>query len=41
MGTVIQLQGDNRKAVAEFLVEEGINAKEEIKIHGYWENNEK
>jgi translation initiation factor 1 len=35
MGTVIQLQGDNRKNVAKFLVEEGIASVEEIKIHGY------
>ena len=35
MGTVIQLQGDNRKNVAKFLVEEGIATLEEIKIHGY------
>eukprot|EP00347_Sterkiella_histriomuscorum_P021321 403334410 len=34
MGTVIQLQGDNRKSVAKFLVEEGIATVEEIKIHG-------
>lgn len=31
---VIQLQGDKRKDVAKFLVEEGIASKEEIKIHG-------
>lgn len=35
MGTVIQLQGDKRKDVAKFLLEEGIATKEEIKIHGY------
>ena len=34
-GQVIQLQGDNRKAVAKFLMEEGIASKEEIKIHGF------
>ena len=34
-GEVIQLQGDNRKAVAKFLMEEGIASKEEIKIHGF------
>ena len=35
MGTVIQLQGDKRKDVALFLLEEGIANREEIKIHGY------
>ena len=35
MGTVIQLQGDKRKDVAKFLLEEGIASREEIKIHGY------
>ncbi|CDW81435.1 translation initiation factor [Stylonychia lemnae] len=35
MGTVIQLQGDKRKDVAKFLLEEGIATIEEIKIHGY------
>jgi len=39
MGTVIQLQGDKRKDVAKFLLEEGIATKEEIKIHGYWVYN--
>ena len=34
-GQVIQLQGDNRKAVAKFLIEEGIALKDEIKIHGF------
>ena len=34
-GQVLQLQGDNRKAVAKFLIEEGIATKEEIKIHGF------
>ena len=34
-GFVIQLQGDNRKAVAKFLIEEGIAKKDEIKIHGF------
>ena len=33
-GKIIQLQGDFRKAVAQFFVEEGIAAKDEIKIHG-------
>jgi len=35
MGFVIQLQGDKRKAIAQFLLEEGIAFREEIKIHGY------
>ena len=34
-GQVIQLQGEHRKAVAKFLIEEGIAMKQEIKIHGY------
>ena len=34
-GQVLQLQGDNRKATAKFLIEEGIATKGEIKIHGF------
>ena len=34
-GKVIQLSGDNRRAVAKFMIEEGIALKEEIKIHGF------
>ena len=34
-GSVIQLQGDHRKAVADFLQREGIADKKEIKIHGF------
>ena len=34
-GEIIQMSGDNRKAVAQFLIEEGIATKEEIKIHGF------
>ena len=34
-GQVIQLQGDHRKAVAKFLIDEGIALKSEIKIHGF------
>jgi len=34
-GQVIQMQGDIRKAVAKFLIDEGIALKEEIKIHGF------
>ena len=33
-GMIIQLQGDFRKALALFFIEEGIATKEEIKIHG-------
>jgi translation initiation factor 1 (eIF-1/SUI1) len=29
------MQGDIRKAVAKFLIDEGIALKEEIKIHGF------
>ncbi len=34
-GTVIQVQGDIRKSVAQFFIDEGIARKEEIKIHGF------
>ena len=34
-GQVIQLQGDHRKAVAKFLMEEGLATKQQIKIHGF------
>ena len=34
-GTVIQLQGDKRRDVADFLLHEGIATEEEIKIHGH------
>jgi len=34
-GNIIQLQGDNRRAVMKFLMEEGICTKEQIKVHGY------
>ena len=34
MGKVIQLQGDMRKQVAEFLLEEGISTSKEIRLHG-------
>lgn len=33
-GDIIQLQGDHRKAIFYFLIEEGISVKEDIKIHG-------
>uniref|UniRef100_M8B9S1 Protein translation factor SUI1 homolog n=1 Tax=Aegilops tauschii TaxID=37682 RepID=M8B9S1_AEGTA len=35
LGQVIQLQGDQRKNVATFLVQAGIAKKELIKIHGF------
>ncbi|KAJ3698615.1 Translation initiation factor SUI1 family protein [Rhynchospora pubera] len=35
LGQVIQLQGDQRKNVANFLVQAGIVKKEHIKIHGF------
>ena len=34
-GTIIQLQGDHRRDIFKFLIEEGIARKEEIKVHGY------
>ncbi|KAI5075693.1 hypothetical protein GOP47_0009769 [Adiantum capillus-veneris] len=35
LGQVIQLQGDQRKNVAQFLVQTGVAKKEHIKIHGF------
>ncbi|KAM7250257.1 hypothetical protein ACFE04_022140 [Oxalis oulophora] len=35
LGKVIQLQGDQRKNVAQFLVQAGVVKKEQIKIHGF------
>ncbi|GAB2258067.1 hypothetical protein Droror1_Dr00014227 [Drosera rotundifolia] len=35
LGQVIQLQGDQRKNVASFLVQAGIVKKDQIKIHGF------
>ncbi|KAM0943796.1 putative SUI1 domain-containing protein [Dioscorea sansibarensis] len=35
LGQVIQLQGDQRKNVATFLVQAGIVKKDNIKIHGF------
>jgi translation initiation factor 1 len=32
---VIQLQGDQRRKVSQFLVQEGLVKKEKIKIHGF------
>ena len=34
-GSIIQLQGEHRKAVAEFLMYEGLASKSEIKILGF------
>ena len=34
-GTILQLQGDRRRDVQKFFVEEGIAAKDEIKMHGF------
>ena len=34
-GSIIQLQGDHRRDIAKFLIDEGISTREEIKIHGY------
>lgn len=35
MGAVVQLQGDQRKNVAAFLVKYNIRSEAEIKIHGF------
>merc|ERR1712129_44791 len=35
LGQVIQLQGDQRKNVSNFLVQAGIVKKDNIKIHGF------
>ncbi|GAB4846160.1 hypothetical protein Ancab_025158 [Ancistrocladus abbreviatus] len=35
LGKVIQLQGDQRKKVAHFLVQAGLVKKDQIKIHGF------
>jgi translation initiation factor 1 len=34
LGDIIQLQGDQRKNVAQFLIDEKISKKEFIKVHG-------
>ncbi|XP_043689963.1 protein translation factor SUI1 homolog [Telopea speciosissima] len=34
-GKIIQLQGDQRKNVSNFLIKAGITKKEQIKIHGF------
>jgi translation initiation factor 1 len=33
-GKIIQIQGDSRKEIAEFLYYEGIAERDEIKVHG-------
>lgn len=35
LGTVIQLQGDQRRNIADFLIKEKIVKKESVKIHGF------
>lgn len=35
LGKVIQLQGDQRKNVSNFLVQAGIVKKDQIKVHGF------
>jgi translation initiation factor 1 len=35
MGQIIQLAGDHRQKVQEFLSSEGIAPKDKIKIHGF------
>jgi translation initiation factor 1 len=35
MGKVIQLQGDQRKNIADFLIREEICKKANVKIHGF------
>nr|ADK79108.1 putative eukaryotic translation initiation factor SUI1 [Catharanthus roseus] len=35
LGKVIQLQGDQRKNVSQFLITAGIVKKDQIKIHGF------
>lgn len=35
LGKVIQLQGDQRKNVSQFLINAGIVKKDQIKIHGF------
>ena len=34
LGDIIQLQGDQRKVVAQFLIDEKIAKKDVIKVHG-------
>eukprot|EP01135_Chromosphaera_perkinsii_P004533 Nk52_evm3s288 gene=Nk52_evmTU3s288 len=34
-GEVIQLQGDQRNSICEFLVQQGLCKKEQLKVHGF------
>ena len=34
LGKVVQLQGDQRKNIAQFLIDEEICKKEQVKVHG-------
>ena len=34
-GTVIQLQGDQRNNVSQFLINEGLCKRDDLKIHGF------
>ena len=33
-GAILQLQGDKRKEIAEFLLHEGIAEKDMVRVHG-------
>ena len=35
LGKIVQMQGDQRKNVSQFLVQAGIVQKDQIKIHGF------
>ena len=35
LGECIQLQGDHRTKVAQFLVDEKVASKDKIKVHGF------
>lgn len=35
LGKILQLSGDQRKNLSDFLIEEGIATKETLKIHGF------
>eukprot|EP00906_Rhabdomonas_costata_P032914 RCo046352 len=35
LGTIVQLQGDQRDCVKKFLLEEGLVGKENLQIHGF------
>eukprot|EP01066_Platyproteum_vivax_P009007 Platyproteum_vivax@DN3920_c0_g1_i1.p1 len=34
LGSIIQLQGDQRQNVARYIIDEGIVSKEQVKVHG-------